>query len=110
MSKAEVIAKLVEAGHEDLAEQLLSDQDVKKVASLTKANNHIEARIYIAEKILKNKKFASAYKAMLQLRSFFGSVPHSLGTLEYEEMYQPLMKLAESQLSPADYQRLYAAT
>ena len=56
----------------DLQEQEASKSDLQYIKAKTAYNNHFEARRYIADKILKDKKLADAYKALEMIHDTYG--------------------------------------
>jgi hypothetical protein len=51
-----------------------SKTDLQYIRAKTASNNHFEARRYIADKILKDKKLADAYKALEMVHDNYGRV------------------------------------
>ena len=58
----------------DLQEAVASKQDIQYIEAKTATNNHFEARRYIADKILKDRKLADAYKSLEMIHDTYGSV------------------------------------
>ena len=58
----------------DLQEAEASKSDLQYIRAKTASNNHFEARRYIADKILRDKKLADAYKALEMVHDNYGSI------------------------------------
>lgn len=58
----------------DLQEAEASKTDLQYVRAKTANNNHFEARRYIADKILNDKKLADAYSSLEKIHNDFASV------------------------------------
>jgi hypothetical protein len=58
----------------DLQEAEASKTDIQYVKAKTAYNNHFEARRYIADKILRDRKLADAYKALEMVHDNYGSI------------------------------------
>jgi hypothetical protein len=58
----------------DLQEAEASKTDIQYVKAKTAYNNHFEARRYIADKILRDRKLADAYKALETIHNTYGSI------------------------------------
>ena len=58
----------------DLQEAEASKTDIQYVKAKTAYNNHFEARRYIADKILKDRKLADAYKSLEIIHDTYGSI------------------------------------
>ena len=85
-----------------ITEASVSDSTVKKIARLTDANNHSEARILVATAILKNKKLAGAYEALVTIRDFLGHMPSDLVNFQYNELDSKLKDQLFRKLSKDD--------
>lgn len=90
--KKEVIAVLLKEGRADLANivaatEVVSDKVdpalLKQVQKMTDRNDHTEARIFVAEKVLKDKKLAKMYRAVDEIASIMGEMPSQLGDFRY---------------------------
>ena len=58
----------------DLQEAEASKTDIQYVKAKTAYNNHFEARRYIADKILRDKKLADTYKSLEMIHDTYGSM------------------------------------
>ena len=58
----------------DLQEQEASTSDLQYIRAKTNYNNHFEARRYIADKILKDKKLADTYKSLEMIHDTYSSI------------------------------------
>ena len=56
----------------DLQEQEASKTDLQYIRAKTANNNHFEARRYIADKILRDRKLTDAYKALEMIHDTYG--------------------------------------
>jgi len=59
---------------EELKEAVASETDLQYIKAKTHYNDHFEARRYIADKIIKDKDLADAYKALGTIHDKFGSM------------------------------------
>ena len=58
----------------DLQEAEASKTDLQYVRAKVANNNHFEARRYIADKILRDKKLADTYKSLEMIHDTYGSL------------------------------------
>jgi len=58
----------------DLQEAEAGKTELQYIRAKTASNNHFEARRYIADKILKDKKLADAYKSLEMIHNTYGSI------------------------------------
>ena len=58
----------------DLQEAEASKSDLQYIRAKTASNNHFEARRYIADRILKDRKLADAYKSLEMIHDTYGSL------------------------------------
>ena len=58
----------------DLQEAEAGKTELQYIRAKTASNNHFEARRYIADKILRDKKLADAYKALEMVHDNYGSI------------------------------------
>jgi len=58
----------------DLQEAEASKTDLQYIRAKTANNNHFEARRYIADRILRDRKLADAYKSLETIHDTYGSV------------------------------------
>ena len=56
----------------DLQEAEASKSDLQYIRAKTASNNHFEARRYIADRILKDRKLADAYKSLEMIHNTYG--------------------------------------
>ena len=56
----------------ELSEAVASKTDLQYIKAKTAYNNHFEARRYIADKILRDKKLANTYKALEVIHDTYG--------------------------------------
>jgi len=56
----------------DLQEAMASKTDLQYIRAKTAGNNHFEARRYIADKILRDRKLADAYKSLEMIHDTYG--------------------------------------
>lgn len=92
------------------AKAVLKPADLEEVRKATQRNDHTAARIYVCEKILKDKKLAKAYQAIEDLSSYFGYTPQHLIELRYEDLdKQRLKKYVQQKLSTEDAEALWGA-
>ena len=58
----------------DLQEAEAGKTELQYIRAKTASNNHFEARRYIADRILKDKKLADAYKSLEMIHDTYGSM------------------------------------
>ena len=58
----------------DLQEAEAGKTELQYIRAKTASNNHFEARRYIADRILKDKKLADAYKSLGMIHDTYGSI------------------------------------
>jgi hypothetical protein len=58
----------------DLQEADAGKTELQYIRAKTASNNHFEARRYIADRILKDKKLADAYKSLEMIHNTYGSI------------------------------------
>ena len=68
------MSKTLKEFKQDLQEAEASKSDLQYIRAKTASNNHFEARRYIADKIIKDKDLADAYKALGTIHDKFGSM------------------------------------
>ena len=65
------MSKTLREFRQDLQEAEASKTDLQYVRAKTANNNHFEARRYIADKILRDRKLADAYKALEMIHNTY---------------------------------------
>ena len=68
------MSKTLKEFKQDLQEAEASKSDLQYIRAKTASNNHFEARRYIADKILKDRKLSDAYKSLEMIHNTYGSV------------------------------------
>ena len=58
----------------DLQEQEAGKTELQYIRAKTANNDHFEARRYIADRILKDRKLADAYKSLEMIHDTYGSI------------------------------------
>ena len=58
----------------DLQEAEAGKTELQYIRAKTASNNHFEARRYIADRILKDKKLADTYKSLEMIHNTYGSM------------------------------------
>lgn len=100
----------VDGGSEELDEaKNAMKMHASRLAKMTDENAHSEALVYLASKVLKNKKLAKMAKAMSDIQDVMSYLPPELRKFSNEEIYEPCMRLAKINLSPEDYEMIYDA-
>jgi len=66
------MTKTLKEFRNDRQEAVATKQDIQYIEAKTATNNHFEARRYIADKILKDKKLADAYKSLEMIHVTYG--------------------------------------
>ena len=59
---------------QNLKEATASQTELQYIRAKTASNNHFEARRYIADRILKDRKLADAYKSLEMIHNTYGSI------------------------------------
>jgi len=65
------MSKTLKEFKQNLKEANASQTDLQYIRAKTAGNNHFEARRYIADKILKDKKLADAYKSLEMIHNTY---------------------------------------
>jgi hypothetical protein len=65
------MSKTLKEFKQDLKEANASQTDLQYIRAKTAGNNHFEARRYIADRILKDKKLADAYKSLEMIHNTY---------------------------------------
>ena len=68
------MSKTLREFRHDLQEAMASKSDLQYIRAKTATNNHFEARRYIADRILKDRKLADAYKSLEMIHNTYGSI------------------------------------
>ena len=68
------MSKTLREFRHDLQEAMASKSDLQYIRAKTAGNNHFEARRYIADRILKDRKLADAYKSLEMIHNTYGSI------------------------------------
>ena len=68
------MSKTLREFRHDLQEAMASKTDLQYIRAKTASNNHFEARRYIADRILKDRKLADAYKSLEMIHDTYGSI------------------------------------
>jgi hypothetical protein len=68
------MSKTLKEFRQNLQEAEASKSDLQYIKAKTANNSHFEARRYIADRILKDKKLADAYKSLEMIHDTYGSL------------------------------------
>jgi len=68
------MSKTLKEFRQNLQEAEASKTDLQYIRAKTATNNHFEARRYIADKILRDRKLADAYKALEMIHDTYGRI------------------------------------
>ena len=68
------MTKTLKEFRQNLQEAEANKSDLQYIRAKTASNNHFEARRYIADRILKDKKLADAYKSLEMIHNTYGSI------------------------------------
>ena len=68
------MSKTLREFRHDLQEAMASKTDLQYIRAKTARNDHFEARRYIADRILKDRKLADAYKSLEMIHNTYGSI------------------------------------
>jgi len=66
------MSKTLKEFRQHLQEAEASKTDLQYIRAKTASNNHFEARRYIADRILKDRKLADAYKSLEMIHNTYG--------------------------------------
>ena len=66
------MSKTLKEFRQDLQEAEASKTDLQYIRAKTASNNHFEARRYIADRILRDRKLADAYKSLEMIHDTYG--------------------------------------
>ena len=66
------MSKTLKEFKQDLQEAEASKSDLQYIRAKTANNSHFEARRYIADRILKDRKLADAYKSLEMIHDTYG--------------------------------------
>lgn len=91
-------------------DEAASDQmqkHAKIIYKMTDYNDHQGALLYLAQKVLKDKRLTRIAKALQELHSALGGMPPELGSFRSKYLYPVLMDLAKKKLSPEDYELIH---
>lgn len=91
-----------------LAAVQVTDDDIATINDYTHHNHHWDSLLFIAQRILGDKKLAEVLEAGQRIHQFFGSLPEGLFKTRME-----IMKVLEARLkqkvSPEDFKRIQSA-
>ena len=68
------MTKTLKEFRQNLQEAEASKSDLQYIRAKTANNSHFEARRYIADRILKDRKLADAYKSLEMIHDTYGSL------------------------------------
>ena len=68
------MSKTLKEFKSNLNEANASQTELQYIRAKTAGNNHFEARRYIADKILKDRKLADAYKSLEMIHDTYGRI------------------------------------
>ena len=68
------MSKTLKEFRQNLQEAEANKSDLQYIRAKTANNSHFEARRYIADRILKDRKLADAYKALETIHNTYGSI------------------------------------
>lgn len=91
-------------------DEAASDQmqkHAKVIYKMTDYNDHQGALLYLAQKVLKDKRFTKITKALQDLHNALGGMPPELGSFRSKFLYPVLMDLAKKKLSPEDFDAIH---
>jgi len=66
------MSKTLKEFRQHLQEAMASKTDLQYIRAKTASNNHFEARRYIADRILRDRKLADAYKSLEMIHDTYG--------------------------------------
>jgi|SRR5210317_399495 len=68
------MSKTLKEFRQNLEEAMATKTDLQYIRAKTASNNHFEARRYIADRILRDRKLADAYKSLQMIHDTYGSI------------------------------------
>ena len=68
------MSKTLKEFRQNLEEAMATKTDLQYIRAKTARNDHFEARRYIADRILRDRKLADAYKALETIHDTYGSI------------------------------------
>ena len=68
------MSKTLKEFRQNLEEAMATKTDLQYIRAKTARNDHFEARRYIADRILRDRKLADAYKSLETIHDTYGSV------------------------------------
>ena len=68
------MSKTLKEFRQNLEEAMATKTDLQYIRAKTASNNHFEARRYIADRILRDRKLADAYKSLEMIHNTYGSI------------------------------------
>jgi len=68
------MSKTLKEFRQNLEEAMATKTDLQYIRAKTASNNHFEARRYIADRILRDRKLADAYKSLQIIHDTYGSI------------------------------------
>ena len=86
----------------------VKDKDVEEIAAMVQHNYHHEAYVYVAKKILRNKKFADAFEGVQKVANYYGHTTQDLKKIR-DDLYERMKMVLKTKLSPEDYKRVHGA-
>ena len=84
-------------------------QHADKLAKMTDENQHSEALVYIAEKVLKDKRLTTMTKALLDLHMGIGAMSTGLGMVRNQDIWPRLDAMLKSKLSSEEYDAIHGS-
>lgn len=102
MIPAEELRKLGTLSKTALAKYEKLYEHAQKLYEMTDWNDHTGHVVYLASKVVRDKKAAAAARHIETLHDFFGHMPYELGQVR-EEIRQSLMSQLERKLGPKDF-------
>jgi len=77
-----------------------SPQDIKKIRDMIAKNDHVGARLHLAQ-MIKERKLSEAYQGVAAIQRYFGSLPPGLGDVR-DAMDTRLKALVQRKLDNAE--------
>jgi len=68
------MSKTLKEFRQNLEEAMATKTDLQYIRAKTARNDHFEARRYIADRILRDRKLADAYKSLEMIHNTYGSI------------------------------------
>jgi len=113
MDKKRVAAELVRLAKGVSSDRKRTAVDVEKhiktIQRMTDSNRFSESLLYLFAKVLRDREAASAMRAVIALRDYFGSMPAGLRKVVYDKFYKKGIEQVRREFDEETAERIYMA-